>query len=166
MQKNRDSIYKSDLETELLSFCDEKIGTLGFRVVDLDCRLSGKSLLRLFVDNKTGSAQTTLEDCVKLSRLLDPLIEERNFFSGAYELEISSPGLDRRLRMASDFSSAVGKEVKLEFCEPIESLGKQTRGHLVEVKEGKIRVEASGKSVWVELNKIKKAHTVWQFQMK
>lgn len=166
MQKNWESIFKSELETELLSFCEEKIAELGFKVVDLDCRISGKSLLRLFVDNKSGGTQTSLEDCVKLSRLLDPLIEERNFFSGAYELEVSSPGLDRRLRLVSDFANALGKEVKLEFCDPIEGLGKQTRGILAEVNEGQIKIKASGKSVWVSLNKIKKAHTVWQFQMK
>ena len=158
------SIYKTELELALIEFCEGHIAPLGFRVVDLDCRVSGKSLLRLFVEEKKGEKQISIEDCVRLSRLLEPLLEQNQFFSGAYELEVSSPGLDRRLRLLSDFTAFLGKEVKLEFCEAVEGMGKSARGLLKSAQPEALELNVSGKDKWVNLNNIKKAHTVWQFK--
>lgn len=159
-----DSIYKTDLERKLLELCEKALLALGYRVVDLDCKGSGKVLLRIFVE-KTDKVQVSIDDCVTVSRHLDPLIEAEGLFEGSYELEVSSPGLDRRLRLMSDFQNVVGKELKLGLLESIPGFGSTLRGELVGVSPGKLEMKVSGKEVSVPVGQIKKAQTVWEFRI-
>ena len=55
----------------------------------------------------------------------------------SFELEVSSPGLDRRLRTVSDFEREVGSNISLRFLNRVEGLGKQTAGQLLKV-EGRL----------------------------
>lgn len=160
-----ESIYKSELESQLLELCDKELISLGFRVVDLDCKLAGKTLLRLFIENISEGVQVSIENCVTVSRHLDPLIEAKGLFPGAYELEVSSPGLDRRLRLASDFQKVIGKELKLGLLESIPGVGAQLRGHLLRVLPEQVEMKVSGKEVLVPLKQIKKANTIWEFRI-
>ena len=160
-----DSIRKTDLECKLLEFCENSLSSLGYRVVDLDCRLGASTLVRIFIDSFSGDKQVSLEDCVVVSRSLNPLIETSGILEGGYELEVSSPGLDRRLRLAKDFEQAAGKELKLSLVESIPGIGAQPRGILKKVIPGCLEMEISGKEVKIPLNQIKKAHTVWEFRI-
>jgi len=160
-----ESIYKSEVESKLLDLCDSELHSLGFRVVDLDCKIAGKTLLRLFIERVSEGAQVSIDDCVTVSRHLDPIIEARADFPGAYELEVSSPGLDRRLRLVSDFEKVIGKELKLGLLESIPGVGAQVRGHLLKVHPDQVEINVSGKEVCVPLRQIKKAQTVWEFRI-
>jgi len=160
-----DSIAKTDLEHKLLDLCEKELMPLGYRVVDLDCRVSGKTLLRVFIESLKEGAQVSIDDCVTVSRHLDPLLEAGDYIGGSYELEVSSPGLDRRLRLSTDFEKVTGKELKVVLTESIPGVGGQFRGHLLRVLPGRVEMKVSGKEVLVELNKIKKAQTVWEFRI-
>lgn len=159
-----DSIYKTELERKLLELCEKALASLGYRVVDLDCKGSGKVLLRVFVEKKE-TGQVSIDDCVTVSRHLEPLIEAENLFEASYELEVSSPGLDRRLRLMSDFQSVIGKELKLGLLESIPGFGSQLRGELLAISPGKLEMKVSGKEVSVPVGQIKKAQTVWEFRI-
>jgi len=160
-----DSIYKTELEHKLLDLCEKELASLGYRVVDLDCHVSGKTLLRIFIESLNEGVQVSIDDCVTASRHLDPLLEAGQFITGAYELEVSSPGLDRRLRLSTDFEKATGKELKVVLTESIPGVGGQLRGHLLRVLPGQLEMKVSGKEVLVGLNKIKKAQTIWEFRI-
>ncbi|NBX92047.1 MAG: hypothetical protein EBQ85_02310 [Proteobacteria bacterium] len=160
-----ESISKSDLELKLLNTCEKELLPLGFRIVDLDCRLGGRSLLRIFIERLGSETQVSLEDCVRASRHLDPFLENENVLEGAYELEISSPGLDRRLRLVSDFEKVLGAELKIGLTESIPGLGANVRGKLLKVVPGQLAMSVSGKEVSIPLNQIKKANTVWEFKV-
>jgi len=160
-----DSINKSPIENKLLEFCEKSVSSLGYKIVDLDCRSAATTLLRIFIDSQTKEKQVSLEDCVLVSRHLNPLIETAGIIEGSYELEVSSPGLDRRLRLAEDFEEAAGKEIKLSLIESIPGIGAQPRGMLKKVLSGCLEMEVSGKEVKIPLNQIKKAQTVWQFRI-
>jgi len=161
-----DSIYKTETELNLLEMLEKELSPLGFRVVDLDCRLSGKSLLRIFVERIGGpEGSVSIDDCAVISRHLDPILEQSSIFEGSYELEVSSPGLDRRLRLASDFEKATGREIKVAFTEGIPGVGAQARGELLGVQSGEVKLKVSGKPISVSLKNIKKAQTVWQYRI-
>lgn len=156
-----DKIQKSPLEEKALELIENTLKDSPYRVVDLDARSGGKSLVRLFIERReTRSA--TIGDCATVSRLIDPALEAATLFPGPYELEVSSPGLDRRLRLQADFDLSVGQELKLDFTEKLEGLGGSTRAKLLKSNPGELLLSSSGKEILVRLEKIQKAQRIFQ----
>src|SRR5580692_2468723 len=82
----------------------------GLEVVDIEFRGGGKSrMLRVFIDKPAG---VTHEDCANFSREFGTILDEEDAVPGAtYTLEVSSPGLDRKLTRAADFERFAGNRV-------------------------------------------------------
>jgi ribosome maturation factor RimP len=84
---------------------------LGLELVEVEFKHSGaRAALRVFVDRP---GRVTLQECERLSRRLDPLLDAEELIQGAFDLQVSSPGLDRPLRRPTDFTRAVGERVRL-----------------------------------------------------
>jgi len=163
------SIRKSEVEEKLLLLCEEALKDSSYRVLDVDARVASQSLIRIFID-KIGTEQgPSLEEVAELSRKLDPLIETANLTQGSYNLEVSSPGLDRRLRLTPDFEKEVGKEISLSLYESLPGIGANVKGQLVKVENGLLRM-AQGiknrKEFDVSFDNIKRANRVWNFETK
>src|SRR5687767_6805867 len=125
------SIAKSESEKRILELCEKHLEPEGFRAVDVDCHLAGRSIVRIFIERivpSGGDSTPSLENCASASRLLGPVLEADPMIPGAFDLEVSSPGLDRRLRLDKDFEQVVGEEVKLKLIERIESIGANLTG--------------------------------------
>jgi ribosome maturation factor RimP len=92
--------------------------SLGLELVELEMRGSGKfRTLRIFIDKPGG---VTHEDCANLSREVGTIFDvEDAVQGGSYTLEVSSPGLDRKLRSAADFERCTGRKLKLVTKEPV-----------------------------------------------
>lgn len=161
------SIAKSDSEARILDLCQKYLEPQGFRAVDVDCHVAGKSIVRIFIERIQplgGDSTPSLENCAEASRLLGPVLDSEEMIPGRYELEVSSPGLDRRLRLSEDFERVVGEEVKLKLVEKIETLGANLTGKLLKAEGDTITVFTQGKEVPVALPKIKRANRVWQYK--
>ena len=91
-------------------FCEDT----GLSVWDVTFEKEGKNYyLTVFIDREEG---VYIEDCEKISRALDPYLEQREFSSlPPYTLSVSSPGLERRIVRPEHFEWAVGKQVDLTF---------------------------------------------------
>jgi ribosome maturation factor RimP len=92
----------------------------GFELVDVEFRGSGGKarMLRVFIDKAGG---VTHADCEAVSRELGTILDVEDAVpGGSYTLEVSSPGLDRKLNRPEDFARFVGRRVKLTTHEPIE----------------------------------------------
>lgn len=152
------SIAKTELENEFIEKIETVIGPAGFRVVDLDLRIARNSLLRIFIEKVSGESAVTLADCSQLSRELDTFLESSAVFPGPFELEVSSPGLDRRLRLEGDFNKSLGKKIKLKLKEKIETGGKNLTGTLTEIENGDIHLEWNNRKVKVSLANILQAN--------
>lgn len=158
-----ESILKTEVERKLLELCEATLKDLSFRVVDVECKVGPKSLCRLFIERTTEDKGPTLDDCATVSRLLDPVLESSTLLPGSFDFEVSSPGLDRRLRLREDFGQVIGKEVRLSLHEKLEGLGANMRAKLLRVEPNDLVLHYQGKEVPVPLNKIRKAHLVWEF---
>jgi ribosome maturation factor RimP len=92
--------------------------SLGVELVELEMRGSGKfRTLRIFIDKPGG---VTHEDCANLSREVGTIFDVEDAVPGSsYTLEVSSPGLDRKLRNAADFERFTGNKLKLVTREPV-----------------------------------------------
>jgi ribosome maturation factor RimP len=90
----------------------------GLSLVDLEYRREGRRwVMRLFVDKPGG---VTIADCQRLSHELGDMLDVTGLIEEAYDLEVSSPGLDRELRKDREFAWAVGKEVRCWVRQPVE----------------------------------------------
>jgi ribosome maturation factor RimP len=69
------------------------------------------NILRVFITSKNG---VSLEDCAKVSRMISPLLDVEDPISGKYNLEVSSPGIERKLKSLHHFQCSVGENVKIK----------------------------------------------------
>jgi len=102
------------LKEKLLPLVKEE----NLELVDLEFSPSGsKSLLRIYVD-KPG--RVTIDECANLSRRVSDFLDMENLIPHRYNLEVSSPGLDRPLIKREDFMRKVGEKVRVFLKEPID----------------------------------------------
>ncbi|HZQ70003.1 MAG TPA: ribosome maturation factor RimP [Terriglobales bacterium] len=97
---------------------DRVAASSGLEVVELEMRGGGKArMLRIFIDKPGG---VTHEDCANLSREVGTILDVEDVIpGGSYTLEVSSPGLDRKLSRPADFERFVGSLVKLTTREAV-----------------------------------------------
>jgi len=89
----------------------------GLELVEVDMRGGGKArMLRIVIDKPAG---VTHEDCASVSREVGTILDVEDAVPGSYTLEVSSPGLDRKLEKAADFARFTGSLVKLMTREPV-----------------------------------------------
>lgn len=168
-----ESIQKTELESRVLELCEGVLTGRGYRVIDLDCRVAGRSLVRLFIERTVSEASTekerdkkpgtaSIDDCAEASRVVSTLLDDPGVLPGAYDLEVSSPGLDRRLRLEADFQSVVGNDIKLKLRESIPGLGANVTGRLEAVEGGALRVLSQKKEWPIRLGQIVRANVVWR----
>ena len=121
----------------------------GLMLVDLEWREGPRSLLRLAVDKPGGVA---VEDCERASREIGDVLEVSGLIAAAYDLEVSSPGLERRLRTEREFRWAIGKLVRCW-----QSGGAEVRGRLCEVARECLVLEDEGQRIEVPRANVTKA---------
>ena len=145
----------------------------GLELVDVDLRGGGKArTLRIFIDKPDG---VTHEDCSNFSREVGTIFDvEEAVPGGTYTLEVSSPGLDRKLLKAGDYERFMGSLVKLTTRDPIAG-NRHFEGRLKSFSNGLIELELlppkkkkdetadSGTHVEIELNNVEKANLVPEF---
>jgi ribosome maturation factor RimP len=111
-------------------------------VVEVELYGSGKTqILRIFIDKPGG---ITHENCARLSREVGTILEVENTAPpGAYVLEVSSPGLDRKLVRPTDYERFAGSRVKLFLHQPVNGT-KFFEGRLESFQNGKVILELGG----------------------
>lgn len=136
------------------------VDALGLELVDVEyLTQGGRWIVRVYVDREGG---VTLDECAMLSRELGPLLDVKDVIPHEYVLEVSSPGLDRRLKKEKDFVWARGKKVKLRIRNPIDGRRNFT-GMLTDVREGDLLLEVEGGTVVIALREIERANVVFEF---
>ncbi|SHJ58377.1 ribosome maturation factor RimP [Malonomonas rubra DSM 5091] len=92
---------------------------LGLELVDLEYQREGRGwVLRFYLDKEGG---ITLDQCAEASREISAILDVEDVIGTAYNLEVSSPGLDRPLKKAKDFDRFAGQNVKIKTvvaCDP------------------------------------------------
>ena len=142
---------------ELAKLLEPTVARLGYELADLEVRLGGKGgLVRVFIDKPEGIG---LEDCEKVSLAVSALLDVEDPVPGNYSLEVSSPGLDRKLTKVEHFQRFEGEIVKVQMRFPIEGR-RRFRGTLVSSNDENIVVEVDGESHSLPLKTIDTARLV------
>ena len=141
----------------MLKLLEPAVERLGYELADLEVRLGGKGgLVRVFIDKPDG---IDLDDCEKVSLAVSALLDVEDPVPGNYNLEVSSPGLDRKLTKVEHFQRFAGETVKVKMRFPIEGR-RRFRGTLVSSDEENIVVEVDGESHSLPLKTIDTARLV------
>ena len=115
----------------------------GLELVDLEWRpRRPRSMLRIFVDKPGGVG---IGDCERVSREIGHLLDAEAAITDPYDLEVSSPGLDRLLRTEREYRWARGKRVRCWLSD-----GREVRGRLVEAARERLVLDQDGQQVEVE----------------
>lgn len=159
----------------------------GLEIVDVEWKIGKQRFLRVYIDRvpkpvaAVSDAAGTMgmgeivhdpfpkishADCERVSQQLSVILDVEELISGpGYILEVSSPGMDRALKKASDYERFRGRLAKITTSEPIGD-AKFFEGRLAGFADGKVRMELKGKeaqTVELPLEAIRKANLVVEF---
>lgn len=131
------------------------LAELGFELVDIEYTHEHKnSVLRVFIDRENG---VSLDDCSAVSDKIGAVIEGSSVLEESYILEVSSPGLDRKLKKEADFIRFNGKKVKIRLFAPIDGQ-RNFEGYIGKYESGILVIDGitqgNNKSVSIELKNI------------
>lgn len=123
--------------------------------------------LRVFIEREgaTGlGGGVNLSDCAEVSHDISAVLDVQDLIKPHYHLEVSSPGLDRKLRTEAEFVRFVGKTAKVKLARPAPDGQKLLRGPLDEAPEGKVAVIVDGKRIEVPYADVADAHLVFELE--
>ena len=126
---------------ELAKLLEPTVEGLGYELADLEVKLGGRNgIVRVFIDKPEG---ISLDDCEKVSLAVSALLDVEDPVPGHYDLEVSSPGLNRKLTKPEHFERFTGEVVKVEMRFPIGGR-KRFRGQLTSSDKDNIQVVVDG----------------------
>jgi ribosome maturation factor RimP len=136
------------------------VESLGCELVGIEYGRQGKrGLLRVYIDKEEGVGVT---DCQRVSHQLSGVLDVEDVIKEQYQLEVSSPGLDRPLYTLEHFARFAGHQVKLTLVSPIEGQ-RRFKGVLQGVEDGQVIVNIGENELVLSLNAIDKANLVPEF---
>ena len=117
-------------------------------------REAGTWYLRIFADKEGG---LSIDDCERISRRLDPILDEEDPIPDSYVFEVGSAGAERELRRPSDFVQFMGHEVEVRLYRPLD--GKKSYvGELCGYEDGKLSLSVGGETLSFEKPQIAKVN--------
>ena len=131
------------------------ISQCGVQLYDVEvANENGRAIYRIYIAKPGG---VNLDDCEKVSRLLSPIFDVEPPLSGDYVLEVSSPGLERKLEKPSHFISSVGELAKISA--EVDGENKKLKGKILSADDEEISFESEGQILKIKIANIKKAKT-------
>ena len=132
---------------------------MGFELVTVRFMKGARSsTLQVMAEPQDRSRQMTVEDCVEISHAVSAVLDVADPISGAYHLEVSSPGLDRPLVKAADYERFAGHPARIELSEAIYVEGsKRFQGRLAGLDGEEVLIDVDGARRRFPLARIGKA---------
>lgn len=138
-------------QERLLEVLTPAVEAMGYELADLEFSHGrGRGLLRLYIDQEEG---ITLEDCEAVSRQISGLLDVEDPIPGDYNLEVSSPGLDRKLVKPEHFDRFAGCEVKARLRRIIDGR-RRIQGRLLGREDDKVLVQGPEETYVIRLDDI------------
>jgi ribosome maturation factor RimP len=134
-----------DAADEVERIITPSLEAMGYTVVRVKYVGSAQPVLQVMAERSADGAMT-IDDCAEVSRAVSALLDVEDPIAGPYNLEVSSPGLDRPLVRLDDFDRFAGFEAKVELKDPLDGR-KRFRGRLLGVEDGNVRMEFDGDAV-------------------
>ncbi len=128
--------YEQKTEELILPILEE----FGFELFDVEyVKEAGTWYLRTYIDKEGG---ITINDCEKVSRRMNDLLDEKDFIPDSYIFEVSSPGLGRQLKKDKDFARSIGQKVEIRLFRA-ENKRKELEGTLKSFDREQVVIESA-----------------------
>jgi ribosome maturation factor RimP len=149
---------ESDLSVRKLNeLIEPLVEDLGYEFVGLEYNSNPKhAVLRIYIDREDGVG---IEDCETVSRETAALLDVKDPIRSHYNLEVSSPGLDRPLFVSAHYREFIGETVQINLFAPLDGRRKFS-GPILGADENVVRIEQDGSEVMLNLDNIVKAKLV------
>jgi ribosome maturation factor RimP len=151
----------NSLETDLEKIVDPILHERGMELVDMEVVRQGRRLMvRFFVDRIDGGI--TVEECAEINCELGDVLDVEDLIEESYILEVSSPGLNRRLRKLKDFQRFIGETISVKTKERVDER-KRFQGTLLTADETGISLMVEGRPVVIPHQQIARAKLKYEF---
>ncbi len=145
---------------KLQMIVDNVVTSLGYELVGVEyLKHDGGGLLRVYIDSEQG---IKLDDCQAVSHQISGVLDVEDPIAGNYNLEISSPGLDRPLFKASDYQRFAGSQVKIKLARAQEGR-KNYKGVLQGIENDEVILGIEGQEIRLSLANIEQSRLVPEF---
>ncbi len=142
---------------KLTSLLRPLVEDLGYEFVGMEQSSNPKNpVLAIYIDSEAGIA---VQDCARVSREVAAILDVEDPIPGQYQLEVSSPGLDRPLFTLEQFQQFSGEVAKISLYAP-EAGRRKFKGKILGTIDGQVRMEQDGVEVTLDLGNIAKARLV------
>jgi len=128
--------------SQLQPILEPAVEAAGYKLVRLRLLAGRTKTLQIMAERPDGTMN--VDDCAKLSRALSEFLDTEDPLEGEYDLEVSSPGIDRPLTRQSDFARWAGHEAKIELVNADETGRKKFKGMLLGLDGNDVMLEADG----------------------
>lgn len=136
------------------------VEALGFELVGVEFVRAGKhSIMRLYIDHENG---INVDDCAEVSHQVSAVLDVEDPISTEYNLEVSSPGMDRPLFKEQHYAAIIGEVVNIRLSMPMNNR-RNFKGTLVAVEDGVVSVEVDGQTFDLAFANIEKGNLVPTF---
>ncbi|MFC1589466.1 ribosome maturation factor RimP [Pseudomonadota bacterium] len=136
---------------------------MGYELIEIEYQPNPNyGVLRLYIDKDSG---IEVDDCSAVSRQISAILDVEDPVPGKFNLEVSSPGMDRPLRRLEDFQRFVGEEVKVKTGMPFDGQ-RNFKGLLNGIEDDLVIIECENKEVRLPVTAIDKARLVPDFDKK
>jgi ribosome maturation factor RimP len=147
-------------EARLYELIEPTVNSLGFDLVGVLWRDGrSRSLIRIYIDHDDG---VTVDDCARVSHRVNGLLDVEDPMPGEYDLEVSSPGVDRPLFVERDFVRFAGADLKVTLRSPFAGR-RQFTGTLGGYRDGVVLVDEHGLEHHFAISEIESAKLVPQW---
>lgn len=137
------------------------VENLGYSLYDVEYIKEGAYwFLRIYIDKETG---ISLDDCEKVSNAVSDKLDEEDPITTPYNLEVSSCGLEKKLREPKHFKMAIGENIEIKLYKPFEKQ-KEFRGILASITDNVITLNTEEKSINIKLDEISSAKILFDWE--
>ena len=151
---------ENSIEKKAEELLSKIIQDMGYDLYDIEYVKEGKEYhLCIYIEKKEG---ININDCEKVTDAINPLLDQEDFIKNQYYLEVSSSGLEKKLRKRKHFEKQIGNIIEVKLFTKINNK-KDYEGILKEYNENFLILNHNGKDVEIELDKIASAKSVYDW---
>ena len=151
----------TSLETKIKEVLEPVINDLGFKVYDIIYEKEAQDYyLRVFIEKDEVISS---DDCALVSQTIDPILDEKDFIKGSYLLEVSSPGLERRIRDDAQLERAINSKIEVHTYKKVNE-DKVLVGNLISFSESNIILDINNENIEIDRKNISTMKTVYEWE--